>query len=82
MTPSSRGLSKGVTLSEPRHEATRIIVRENFSWQDSVNSTFTRWGFAKAHSEVCTEQEIRDEQERAAYGSSTRPGRNDRAMAM
>src|SRR5262245_10244820 len=46
--------------SRPTHEAYlyhRSALGEFFLASDSVIPTFTRWGFAKAHPELCTEQE-------------------------
>jgi hypothetical protein len=47
--------------TRPRHEAYLYhrsdLGKEFFLASDSVIPTFTRWGFAKAHTELCTEQE-------------------------
>jgi len=47
--------------TRPRHEAYLYhrsdLGKEFFLASDSVIPTFTRWGFAKAHPELCTEQE-------------------------
>jgi hypothetical protein len=47
--------------TRPRHEACLYhrsdLGKEFFLASDSVVPTFTRWGFAKAHPELCTEQD-------------------------
>jgi hypothetical protein len=47
--------------TKPRHQAYLYhrsgVGKEFFLSSDSVIPTFTRWGFAKTHPELCTEQE-------------------------